>query len=322
MRALIRTGLMAFFSAMIFSSCQNEAAQLINQINHPAPVVDAGPARIVYLPVATTTMNGSATSVNGTISGYLWSMVSGPNVPLIMTPGSSTTVISNLVQGTYLFQLMAVDSAGYTGVDTATVKVFGTIVPPPPPPPVPVTLTLQPATNVNEFLFAGGTGFNSSGHSPDLPVGTWTTGGNSFYHRSALRFDISSIPAAATIVSAKLTLYSSPAPQAGNQVNPNSGTDNSFFIRRISSQWSTSNASWSVQPATTPVNQVSIPHTNLSVLDLIDIDVKNLVIDMRSSGDYGMMMLLQNEVFYNIRQFASSYNSNASKHPKLVVVYQ
>ncbi len=73
---------------------------------------------------------------------------------------------------------------------------------------------------------------------------------------------------------------------------------------------------------TVALNQVAIPDTNLPVLELTDIDVKNPVVEMRSMGDYGMMMMLQNEVYYNIRQFASSYNPVIAKHPKLVVVYK
>jgi hypothetical protein len=95
-----------------------------------------------------------------------------------------------------------------------------------------------------------------------------------------------------------------------------------MYIRRIANSWDPLLTLWPNQPGTTPVNQVSIPHTSQSLLDLIDVDVKNLVVDMRSNGNYGFMILLQNEVIYNIRDFCSSTYPDAAKHPKLIVTYQ
>ena len=317
MTLIIRNCLGLFLAVFLFSSCQNEAAQIINAASHSAPVADAGPARTIYLPVSTTILNGSGHSDNGPIVGFLWSMISGPNVPVIQSPGSATTTVSNLIAGTYRFQLMVIDSSGYTGVDTTSVQVFGTV------PPVPVTLSLQPATNPLEFLFSGGTGINQSGHAPEVTAGAWTFGGSPYFEHGALRFDLSSIPAGATIISAQLSLYSSLTPHAGDLVNANSGSDNSFFLRRITSDWSAATATWANQPPTTATNQVSVPHTSQAFLDVTGIDVKNLVADMHASGNYGMMMILQNETPYNIRQFYSSYSgAAASKLPKLVVVYQ
>lgn len=95
-----------------------------------------------------------------------------------------------------------------------------------------------------------------------------------------------------------------------------------MYIRRISTAWTAAGSTWANQPATTNLNQVSIPHTNQSLLDLVNIDVKNLVENMRTSGDNGFMISLQNETPYNSRIFCSSTYPDAAKHPKLVIVYQ
>lgn len=315
MKSRLRTAAVFAVLAFFMGSCQNEAAQIINATSHAAPVSNAGPSRSVYLPVNTTTLNGSGLSQNGPIVGYLWSMISGPNVPVIQSPGSAVTGVSNLVQGTYKFQLMVIDSAGYTGVDTASVNVYGVT-----PPPV-QTLTLQPGSNSNELNFAVNGTSNVSVQDIDLDAGAWTSSGNPFYLRGAMKFDLSPIPATATILSATLSIYSNPTPINGDQINANSGTNNSMWIRRLNSAF-TSSTTWAGQPTTETSTQVLIPHTALTTLDLPTIDVKNIVVSMMANGNYGFMMGLQNETPYNIRQFASSRNTNATKRPKLVVVYQ
>ena len=316
MRIFFTVIMLGCMSILFFAGCQNEAAEYIESV-HKIPVANAGPSVTITSPATTATLNGSGTSANGPIIGYLWSMVSGPNSALIQTPGSKNTVISNLIAGNYVFQLMVVDSAGYTGVDTASVHVLPAIA------PVQQTITLQPSNNQKEIHFFGSATLNLSGHATELDAEAWTLNGNPIAARGAFSFDIaSSVPASATIVSAKLTLYSNPTPNSGDLINANSGSSNAMYIRRISSAWTAAGATWANQPATTTVNQVSVPHTNQPFLDLTDIDVKNLVADMRTSGDNGFMISLQNEVIYNSRIFCSSIYTDASKHPKLVIVYQ
>jgi hypothetical protein len=93
-------------------------------------------------------------------------------------------------------------------------------------------------------------------------------------------------------------------------------------VRRIATAWTAAGATWANQPATTATNQVSVPHTNQSFLDIVDVDVRNLVSDMNTAGNNGFMIQLQNESPLNIRSFCSSIYPNATKYPKLVVVYQ
>jgi len=139
--------------------------------------------------------------------------------------------------------------------------------------------------------------------------------------RSGFRFDLSNLSNTA-IASAHLTLYSNPTPGTANLVTPNYGTSNEFYIQRINSSWNTtSNGTWATQPATDTTAEVLIPQTNLSSLDLPNIDVTQLVKNMIASGNYGFMIKLQNEVTYNSRIFASSSYSDSTKRPVLVINY-
>jgi hypothetical protein len=302
-------------SAIFFIGCQKESGFLMNpSTNLQPPVVNAGANQVIQLPASTFSLIGSATSTNGSIKAYLWSMVSGPNVPSINSPGSKITTVSGFISGNYIFQLMATDSAGLTGVDTTSVLVN----------PSPVqTLTLQPANNIDDVHFGlwGSTPI-SDPNSPEFSGAAWTNGGIPFTLRGAFKFNLSPIPATATILSAKLTLYSNPTPLNGDQINANSGPNNSMYISRITGPWAAATINWFTQPPVSPSDQISIAHTTQSLLDLVDVDVKNQVAAMVSGNNYGFMIRLQNETIYNIRNFCSSRYSNAAKHPKLVITYQ
>ena len=68
-----------------------------------APVANAGPNQTITLPTSTVTLNGSGST--GTITSYAWTLVSGPNVPVITTPTAVSTTVTGLIQGTYVFKL-------------------------------------------------------------------------------------------------------------------------------------------------------------------------------------------------------------------------
>jgi hypothetical protein len=281
------------------------------------PVSNAGPARIITLP-DTVVVAGAGSDADGKVVAYLWSQVSGPAPSTITNPGTTTTGIKFTDPGTYVFQLLVVDDKGATGVSTTTIVVK--------PRPGTQTLTLQPASNPGEFNFTIEAGSNLSAFpNYDITAVAWTRNGNFYVERPVLKFDLSSIPANATIVSANLYLYSYPSPTLnGNLTDANSGTNNSMYVQQITQNWSPATATWANQPATTTTNQGLVPTTSQSTLDL-NLDVTAMVGNMVSTNaNYGFMLKLQNEAIYNSRIFISSYNPNsswASRFPKLVVVY-
>ena len=309
-RNLSAVGLI-LLSTLIFS-CQKTAPVS----DRKPPVVNAGPSQSIILPSDSVLLSGRATDSSSTISAYLWSEVSGPNVPVIEDEGSASTIVTGLIKGTYIFQLMAIDSFGLTGVDTMSVVVSYSQKNNEP-------VTLAPIDNPNEYTWIGNSTFDDS-ESPfprELGAEDWTINGVQVAVRSGFRFDLSNLSNTA-IASAHLTLYSNPTPGTANLVTPNYGTSNEFYIQRINSSWNTtSNGTWATQPATDTTAEVLIPQTNLSSLDLPNIDVTQLVKNMISTGNYGFMIKLQNEVTYNSRIFASSSYSDSTKRPVLVINY-
>ena len=86
--------------------------------------VNAGANQSITLPINLVNLQGSATAPAGdTISSYLWTKISGPVGDVIVSPSAPSTVVSNLVQGTYSYQLKAISSASDTAVSTTQVTV-------------------------------------------------------------------------------------------------------------------------------------------------------------------------------------------------------
>ncbi len=86
-----------------------------------APLVNAGADQTITLPISSVTLSGNA-SDDGTISTYQWSKDSG-GAASITSPSAAATMITGLVEGTYVFRLTATDDEGATGFDTVTVTV-------------------------------------------------------------------------------------------------------------------------------------------------------------------------------------------------------
>ena len=82
----------------------------------PPPVANAGTNQTISLPASSATLNGSGST--GTITSYSWTMISGPNIPMITTPAAAITTVTGLIQGTYNFQLSL-----NGGVSTAQVSI-------------------------------------------------------------------------------------------------------------------------------------------------------------------------------------------------------
>ncbi len=296
-------------SFLFYTSCKKDTPP--NQV----PVADAGLSKTITLPTSSVALTGTGTDADGKVVAYLWSQISGPAATTILNPGAASTDISGFIQGNYIFQLMVTDDKGATGVDTCMVTVN----------PSPIkTLTLQPNNNPNEVAVTVLNGVNNSGLTDkSLEADAWTTGGNPYTLRGYVKFDLSTIPANATIQSANLYLYSNPTPNTGDQVNANSGSSNSFTVQQVTANWTPGTIGWFNQPSATTTNQVVVPQSTQSFQDL-NLDVTAIVANqVANNANYGFMLKLQNEVVYNSRIFVASHNQTyPDKHPKLVVVYK
>jgi predicted esterase len=87
-----------------------------------APIAHAGLDINIKLPTNSVTIKGSGSDADGSISAYRWSKISGPAAKLSQT-SSASLYASELVAGTYEFELMVTDNAGATAKDRMKVNV-------------------------------------------------------------------------------------------------------------------------------------------------------------------------------------------------------
>jgi len=293
--------------------------------NSPAlpPVVTITATGPVQLPVDTAILSGSATPKgNATIKGYAWKEISGPGgQALIEQPTSASTPVEGLTEGTYIFQLTATDNKALTGVGYDTIQVLAASI---------QTLVIN-SSNL-EY------GLDLLGYTTGADAGTTTNsdevwaayspaegGFNPWVERGALYFNLGSIPANSTIVSAILSLYSSTVPRTDGFVYANTGAGDSIVLQQITAPLPQTSYSWSNQPPITTANQVLIPATNQGTLDL-NIDVTAMVSTTTSNPNnfWGFMIRLQNENqgATTCRRFYSDGSTAAATFPTLTIKYQ
>ena len=124
------------------------------------PVAVAGGDQSISLPTNSAFLAGSGSYVpgGGSITGYSWTEVSGPNTANLQTMSPLNVQAANLVAGTYTFTL-TVTSAGGSNSSQVNVTVNGGSTPPPPTTngqPVAVTGSNQTITLPTNSVFLAG----------------------------------------------------------------------------------------------------------------------------------------------------------------------
>ena len=100
----------------------NASLEIVSNPNI-APKANAGNDTTIIAPVDSVTLNGSGTDVDGSVVGYIWNQISGPSVSTISSGNTAIANISNLIEGTYAFELTVTDNSGAKGKDTVSVTV-------------------------------------------------------------------------------------------------------------------------------------------------------------------------------------------------------
>ncbi len=86
-----------------------------------APTVSAGDDLNLVLPVTSTNLVADASDIDGSIASYAWTQMSGPNSSSLSGEDTATVTVSNLIIGTYLFQVIVTDDFGDQASDIVQV---------------------------------------------------------------------------------------------------------------------------------------------------------------------------------------------------------
>ena len=88
------------------------------------PTSNAGVDQTITLPVSSTSLSGSGSDPDGTISAYSWSQVSGPKTISFSTTNTASTIVSGLTTaGNYICRLTVTDNLGGQSTDDIQVTV-------------------------------------------------------------------------------------------------------------------------------------------------------------------------------------------------------
>jgi len=96
---------------------------VVNPAPNIAPVADAGPNITITLPNNKVSLSGKGTDSDGAIASYFWEKIAGPSNYKIDNSSSANTTVSNLVEGSYSFQLTVKDNKGAIGKDVVQITV-------------------------------------------------------------------------------------------------------------------------------------------------------------------------------------------------------
>lgn len=304
------------------SCCDDNTEVLINE-----PTVNT--INAINTNDSSSTINAEITNNGGgtiTERGVCWSTQTNPTINdnKKMDSGTSNSFTIDLVDllplTTYYVKVYAVNEKGIGYGNTVSFTTLNNTT----------TLTLQPGAEGKDASYRSLIPTENNGNAKDFNTMAWTNSGTPVYVRSVIDFDFSTIPDGSTIESAILSLWndSTSLNNSGKHseaaVYPLTGGDNGAYLRRITSTWDESTVTWNTQPTTTTINQVSILPSTDPHQDYPTIDVTTLVQDIinNKSTSFGLMLILQTEVYYRGLILASSDNLDPTKRPKLVVVYK
>lgn len=146
----------------------------------------------------------------------------------------------------------------------------------------------------------------------------WTFSGTPFLGKSYIKFDLSQIPPNAEILSAKLSLYHNTTSSSAGQAGENKST-----LKKVTSPWDANTVNWTNQPSTTNTQAVTLATSQSNSQDYENIDISSFVKDWHQSPstNHGFELDIVNKTPLASMKFCSSNCSNASKRPKLIIMY-
>ena len=106
---------------------EGAAAQDVIQVQvveNQAPIIQTDDTVTLQLPVNSTTLVANVEDTDGEVSTIQWNQLSGPSDAQLTGTDAVELGINDLVEGTYVFEIMVTDNGGATSADRVVLKVL------------------------------------------------------------------------------------------------------------------------------------------------------------------------------------------------------
>lgn len=167
---------------------------------------------------------------------------------------------------------------------------------------------------------------SDSSQATGIQAYTWTNDSHGvplYIGRSLFRYDLSSIPAHSTILSARMYFYADLNAGDGVAGQPTYGSDNAGLLQKITTPWNVTTVTFNNQPSVTTTRQKTLPQSASTAQNYV-VNVTDFVQDWVNVPDsnYGLLLRMKQETTpYNSLLFTSG-NAAAGLKPKLIICYQ
>ena len=117
--------LTAFFLLISLTFCCKKDAS--GPKRNTPPIANAGPDKLIILPVDSVELTGRGTDLDGYIVSYTWRIVSGPPSFALVNPADTNAKVKDLVRGIYEFELTVTDNDALFTTDRTLVFVLDSL---------------------------------------------------------------------------------------------------------------------------------------------------------------------------------------------------
>lgn len=87
------------------------------------PIINAGADQSLSAGTTSTTLTATVTDPNGLSTTKLWTRISGPNTPTIVSSTALSTSVTGMTNGTYVFRMTATNATPLSGSDDVQVAI-------------------------------------------------------------------------------------------------------------------------------------------------------------------------------------------------------
>jgi hypothetical protein len=125
-KSLLVSPLIFLLLPIFFFSCHKDpiVTEPMPRLVNVCPIANAGADQVIILPIDSILLDGTASEdPDGPVKSYQWKKIAGPTRYNFVDPWAGKTIVKDLVDGLYEFELTVADNGGLKAMDTMQVTV-------------------------------------------------------------------------------------------------------------------------------------------------------------------------------------------------------